>query len=130
MVLETELRPTSDRASCESSMVEAATDGAPWVAFLFFLESASRGSSWQRWPILRLMHLVHGLSYSSCQSTARIDAEGPPCRADGRPLGAQLRFATRKRAGRNAGTKGWKDQGPTYEIACHMLAGDEKSQSA
>lgn len=29
---------------------------------LAFLVSCSRGSSWQRWPMLRLIHLVQGLS--------------------------------------------------------------------
>lgn len=37
---------------------------------LAFLESASRGSSWQRCPMLRLIHLVHGLSYPRCQRMA------------------------------------------------------------
>lgn len=44
----------------DSSMVEPA-------AVLLrpgFLLSCSRGSSWQRWPILRLIHLVQGLSCS------------------------------------------------------------------
>jgi len=46
--------------------VSSATE-APWV-LLAFLESDSRGSSWQRWPMLRLIHRVHGRSYraSAC----------------------------------------------------------------
>lgn len=56
-----ELRPTSDRDWVSvSSMFELAA-----VLPLAFLLSWSRGSSWQRWPILRLIHLVQGLSYSS-----------------------------------------------------------------
>lgn len=41
-----------------SSIFEPAT-----VLPLAFLESCSRGSSWQRWPMLRFIHLVQGLSY-------------------------------------------------------------------
>lgn len=50
-----------DCCDSDSSMVEPAAVLARPVAFL---ESFSRGSSWQRWPILRLIHLVQGLSYS------------------------------------------------------------------
>lgn len=34
-----------------------------------FLESCSRGSSWQRWPMLRFIHLVQGLSCSKQKAT-------------------------------------------------------------
>lgn len=39
--------------------------GVSWAvgkALLDFLDSFSRGSSWHRCPMLRLMHLVHGLA--------------------------------------------------------------------
>lgn len=46
--------------------------------FLGFLVSSSRGSSWQRCPILRLTHRVHGLS---CPQ--RQHATSPRCRGRG-----------------------------------------------
>lgn len=49
-----------------SSIVEPAA-----VLPLAFLVSCSRGSSWQRWPMLRLIHLVQGLSYSKQRATQR-----------------------------------------------------------
>ena len=49
-----------------SSMVEPAA-----ALPLGFLESCSRGSSWQRWPILRFIHLVQGLSYSKQKAKRR-----------------------------------------------------------
>lgn len=49
-----------------SSIVEPAA-----VLPLAFLESCSRGSSWQRWPMLRFIHLVQGLSYSEPMATQR-----------------------------------------------------------
>lgn len=51
------LRPRSgwDPDSCT-------VDGARTL--LDFLDSWSRGSSWHRCPMLRLIHLVHGLSCS------------------------------------------------------------------
>jgi hypothetical protein len=63
MVLEMELRAMSDWAS-DSSTTEVLC--MLWT-LLAFLESASRGSSWQRCPMLRLIHLVHGLSYPQRQ---------------------------------------------------------------
>lgn len=52
-------------------------------AFLDFLESLSRGSSWQRCPILRLMHLVHGLSCSPHGSRQRLTSRLSTKRAVG-----------------------------------------------
>lgn len=61
---------------------------------LAFLVSCSRGSSWQRWPILRFIHLVQGLSCSqqkgppgsvfvftlACTHTVRRQRGAVPCR--------------------------------------------------
>jgi hypothetical protein len=59
MALEMELWPRSDW----DMVSESSTDAVEvLLAVVFFLGSASRGSSWQRWPIFRLMHLVHGRS--------------------------------------------------------------------
>jgi len=55
------LSPISDCVS------DSATDEAP-STLLDFLDSWSRGSSWHRWPIFRLIHLLHGLS---CSPAAR-----------------------------------------------------------
>lgn len=53
---------------------------------LAFLESASRGSSWQRCPMLRLIHLVHGLSYPQRQwhvfEGGKKQAPFPPWQTD------------------------------------------------
>lgn len=67
IVLEMELRAMSDCASVSSTTEGVCMLWVLWTLFAF-LESASRGSSWQRWPILRLIHLVHGLSYPWRQS--------------------------------------------------------------
>lgn len=64
-----ELRAAMSACDCDcwvsdSSMLEPAAVLARPVVAAFLVESFSRGSSWQRWPILRLIHLVQGLSYS------------------------------------------------------------------
>ena len=51
------------RSSSESATDSATVDGARTL-FVFF-ESVSRGSSWHRCPMLRLMHLVQGLAWNS-----------------------------------------------------------------
>ena len=66
MVLEMELRAMSDWAS-DSSTTELV---CMLTTDLAFLESASRGSSWHRCPILRLIHLVQGLSCPQRQRMA------------------------------------------------------------
>jgi hypothetical protein len=64
-----ELRAAMSACDCDcwesdSSMVEPAAVLARPVVVAAFLEvSFSRGSSWQRWPMLRLIHLVQGRSY-------------------------------------------------------------------
>lgn len=86
MVLSIALRPMSDWDS-ESCTVEVAS------ALLAFRDSVSRGSSWQRWPIFRFMHLVQGLSYKrSRKNPLAIDP-------------------SRRRWG----------GGNTYKITCHVL---------
>lgn len=48
------------RSSSESATDSVTVDGASTLFGLFV--SVSRGSSWQRCPMLRLMHLVQGLA--------------------------------------------------------------------
>lgn len=60
MALDMELWPTSDWDMVSDSSTDAVD--AVLLTTVFFLGSDSRGSSWQRWPIFRLMHLVHGRS--------------------------------------------------------------------
>lgn len=59
-----ELRASSGWDCCDS---DSSTVEPPAMLPLpppgVFLLSFSRGSSWHRWPMLRLMHLVQGLSY-------------------------------------------------------------------
>lgn len=133
-----ELRPTSD-CDCDSvsSMLEPAA-----VLPLAFLPSWSRGSSWQRWPMLRLIHLVQGLSYSRIsviQQLVGLFALEPAEQVqhgtavslfwifflDMAPLFCSLGGGGKgQRMGRQIkqGIKSQKrKQGLTYEIACHML---------
>jgi hypothetical protein len=60
MALEIELWATSDGA-CDG-VSDSSIEAEGFLPFFSFFASASRGSSWQRWPMLRLIHLVHGLS--------------------------------------------------------------------
>jgi hypothetical protein len=73
---------------------------------LTFLASGSRGSSWQRWPMLRLMHLVHG---RSCREGGQRQIRSP---ADGR-LEAIMSLA------------GVKGKGGTYQVTGHVLFGEK-----
>lgn len=66
MLLDIELRPMSEGVSAVSSCLPLLL-----LAVLGFLLSASRGSSWHKWPMLRLMHLVHGLACSQGQLSPR-----------------------------------------------------------
>lgn len=59
MVLDIELLATSE-ARCGCASDSSTEEGA--LPFFNFFVSASRGSSWQRCPMLRLIHLVQGLS--------------------------------------------------------------------
>lgn len=106
---------------------------------LAFLVSCSRGSSWQRWPMLRFIHLVQGLSCSGQKGRAAVNIvcapghseytvqrqpqriiatqrSAVPCRAVSR--GA----AQPQHDGLGRGCEGeHKGKGLTYEVACHML---------
>lgn len=66
-----ELRAAMSACDCDcdcwgsdSSMVEPAAVLVRPVVAAFLDVSFSRGSSWQRWPMLRLIHLVQGRSCS------------------------------------------------------------------
>lgn len=76
----------------------ASDSSAPLLdGFLLFFGSASRGSSWQRWPIFLLMHLVQGLSCGrrqQCGTGKRIHGSFTP--RDGSPNDALLYLQDRK----------------------------------
>lgn len=82
MVLDIELRPISEGVSGPLPpwllgfifvSSAACVCGAPLFTFLV---SASRGSSWQRWPMLRLMQRVQGLSCPQRQRRFEERARG------------------------------------------------------
>jgi hypothetical protein len=98
---------------------------------LAFLESCSRGSSWQRWPILRLIHLVQGLSYPKQKAKRRsifVFALAHIHTVQHRRRAVQLQHDI-PALGRLGGheereekrKKKRKKKGLTYEVACHML---------
>lgn len=100
---------------------------------LAFLVSCSRGSSWQRWPMLRLIHLVQGLSYSKQRATQRsvsvfalVDTySGAPAPRGARAVpyrAVQPQHGITALDGLGKGGEGeHKGKGLTYEVACHML---------
>lgn len=93
----------------------------PWTLFAF-LESASRGSSWQRCPMLRFIHLVHGLSCSQRQRFGSLFPRGPS-----KPSIFGQRSHPPFRQGRcRRQTRGLAGVGHTYEIASHVLTAHKK----
>lgn len=47
---------------CSGDVSSSSTELLLWLLDFFVAESVSRRSSWQRWPIFRLIHRAHGLS--------------------------------------------------------------------
>lgn len=112
-----------------SSIFEPAT-----VLPLAFLESCSRGSSWQRWPMLRFIHLVQGLSYLKQRATQRSIflfalAYNTYSAAPAQRSAVLFRAAQPQHdVAAIDGLERWvgdeeehKGKGLTYEVACHML---------
>lgn len=82
---------SSDDRAMSDETSKSSTPDEPG-AFLAFLWSGSLGSSWQRWPILRFMHRVHGRSCSvgPCLRVSQIprhqrEAQGRRGRTEPRP---------------------------------------------
>ena len=95
----------TDAASSEEAWASISSTAEPPDVLLIFFVSASRGSSWHRWPILRLMHLVHGLSYTRVPARQYMI----PIPLMVFPAGP---LVERTQLGR----------GPdTYKVACHVL---------
>lgn len=85
-----------------------------WTLFVF-LESASRGSSWQRWPILRLIHRVHGLSCIVSVHLWLLKVSKVL------PLGTRVQQLRLKYPGTVSEEAARKAQDHTYKIASHVL---------
>ncbi len=97
--------PATCSISLRSSSWRSDVSSAVGAVLAFFI-SASRGSSWQRWPILRFIHRVQGRSWPS-----------------GRPVSVRRPSGTSSYSLAATTGQGEIELVCTYEIARHVLEG-------